>query len=155
MHPKTPQGYPTNPRGVLCTRPPTQQGGWQNTTSHLKQPPAPPKHREAENQLATSRTGTAKHRQWRQAVLTRDRNAGITHCPNCGVTLDYKTPYKPNSAEADHIIPHALGGDETLDNGRALCRRCNQRRGSLQRATKATTGQPTRQYTPLNNTQQW
>ena len=82
--------------------------------------------------MATSRTGTASHKRFRTAVLRRDRRAGIEQCPICGVTLDYSQGLRPNSAEPDHIVPHAHGGTDSADNGRTICRRCNQRRGNGQ-----------------------
>ena len=86
--------------------------------------------------MATSRTGTASHKRWRIAVLQAGINAGITHCPNCRGPLDYTNGRRPNSAEPDHIIPHSLGGENTEDNGRVLCRHCNQSRGNAQRTTQ-------------------
>lgn len=80
--------------------------------------------------MATSRTGTTAHLNFRRRVLTRDRNAGITNCPICGVTLDYKISRKPDSAEPDHIIPTKWGGTNDPSNGRTICRRCNQSRGA-------------------------
>lgn len=32
--------------------------------------------------------------------------------------------------EADHVIPYSRGGSTTLDNGQALCKDCNQKKGS-------------------------
>ena len=57
---------------------------------------------------------------------------GITHCPACGTKLQYNNngERKPNSAEADHIIPASLGGTNHPDNGRVLCAKCNSRRGN-------------------------
>lgn len=88
--------------------------------------------------MASSRTGLTPHLRFRRAVLTRDRRAGITNCPDCGTTLDYNISRKPNSAEPDHIISAAqareLGWkDSELNNprnGRTICRRCNQSRGA-------------------------
>lgn len=79
--------------------------------------------------MTTSRTGTASHKRFRRDVLRAGQQAGITHCPLCNVMLDYDEGRKPNSAEPDHIVPHALGGYDHVDNGRVICRRCNQRRG--------------------------
>lgn len=76
--------------------------------------------------MPTNRTGTAKHKHFRKQVITRDKNAGITHCPLCGILLDYEHSREPASAEADHIIPARWGGADTLDNGQTICRRCNQ-----------------------------
>ena len=64
-------------------------------------------------------------REWgriRLAVLARD---GWT-CQRCGCKL---TPGN-GSATADHIIPIANGGLTTMDNLRAMCNHCNQRRGA-------------------------
>ena len=86
--------------------------------------------------MATSRTGTTRWLNTRRACLKRDREAGITTCPLCGVTLDYNVSRLPNSAEADHIVPHAQGGEDTPENTRTVCRRCNQSRGGKQASQK-------------------
>lgn len=95
--------------------------------------------------MVTSRTGTASHKRFRRAVLNRDRRAGIIACPLCGVTLDYNTGLLPNSAVPDHIIPWAQGGRDHPDNGRTICRRCNEQRGGKRDQTKP----PTRTVTNL------
>jgi 5-methylcytosine-specific restriction endonuclease McrA len=51
------------------------------------------------------------HRQ----VFLRDGNK----CQNCG---------SQHALEVDHIQPKALGGENTLENLRLLCRNCNQRK---------------------------
>ena len=81
---------------------------------------------------AVSRTSTREHKQFRKQVLARAQAMGITHCPACGVKLQYNNngKRKPNSAEADHIIPASLGGTNHPDNGRVLCAKCNSRRGN-------------------------
>ena len=79
-----------------------------------------------------SRTSTKEHKQFRKQVLARAQAMGITHCPACGTKLQYHNDgqRKPNSAEADHIIPASLGGTNHVDNGRVLCAKCNSRRGN-------------------------
>ncbi|KTS90681.1 hypothetical protein NS183_07815 [Microbacterium testaceum] len=88
--------------------------------------------------MVTSRTGTTSHLRFRKAVLTRDRKAGITHCPECGVTLNYDISRQPNSAEPDHIIAHRYGGTNDPSNGRTICRQCNQRLGDKRRPQGST-----------------
>lgn len=83
--------------------------------------------------MATSRTGTGKWRRLRAEVIREAREQGITHCPSCRTWLDYDTPKRPNSVEADHILPHALGGTDTKDNVTILCRLCNQTKGAGKR----------------------
>ena len=89
--------------------------------------------------MATSRTGTGSHKRFRRAVLAQGRADGITHCPmpGCGVRLDYDVGRKPNSAEPDHIVPVARGGTNSAENGRVICRECNQRRGKGRRIPRA------------------
>jgi 5-methylcytosine-specific restriction protein A len=79
--------------------------------------------------MVSSRTGTSQYKHWRTRVLAAGRAAGVTHCPVCNVVLDYVNTLTPASAEPDHILPHRWGGKNVLENGRVLCRRCNQSRG--------------------------
>lgn len=80
--------------------------------------------------MGTSRTGTTEYKAWRKQALRDGQRNGIDHCPNCSVLLDYEKGKRPNSAEPDHIVPWSLGGRNTRDNARILCRRCNQSRGN-------------------------
>lgn len=52
----------------------------------------------------------------RAKVYDRDGRA----CVQCGATQDLAL---------DHIYPHSLGGEDTYDNLRTLCRSCNSRKG--------------------------
>jgi 5-methylcytosine-specific restriction endonuclease McrA len=48
-------------------------------------------------------------------------------CAICHAPIDYTLPYlHPLSFVADHIIPDAKGGPDTLDNKQASHRRCNR-----------------------------
>ena len=98
------------------------------TRHHL----TPTNKEEKNRRTAVSRTSTREHKQFRKQVLARAQAMGITHCPACGVKLQYNNngQRKPNSAEADHIIPASLGGTNHPDNGRVLCAKCNSRRGN-------------------------
>lgn len=80
--------------------------------------------------MATSRTGTGKWKRVRTQALARAHAEGQEHCPTCGTFLDYDRGRQPNSAEPDHIIPHSLGGTDSLDNVIVTCRWCNQSRGN-------------------------
>lgn len=51
-----------------------------------------------------------------------DRSNG--RCELCNIKLS-KTNF-----HADHTKPHSLGGPTTLENGRALCTACNQKKGA-------------------------
>lgn len=53
----------------------------------------------------------------RAAVYDRDGRA----CVECGATSDLSL---------DHIWPYSLGGEDTLENLRTLCRPCNSRKGA-------------------------
>lgn len=70
------------------------------------------------NWEAKPRYATAEHRAWRKQVLARAkgqcelRYQGCTH----------------RATEADHTIPTAEGGTTTLDNGKAACAPCHQKK---------------------------
>ena len=86
--------------------------------------------------MATSRTGTSTWFRVRNQRLKHDRDAGLTRCPLCGTGFDWEYSRRPNSPEADHIRPHALGGTDTFENTRTICRRCNQSLGGQQNRRK-------------------
>ena len=86
--------------------------------------------------MATSRTGTSKYLRNRATILRQAQRDGITTCPNCGTHLNYDEPHQPNSAEADHIIPHSRGGTDDTTNLTVLCRWCNSRKSNGRRKTQ-------------------
>ena len=106
--------------------------------------------------MATSRTGTTKWLRLAAHAKRRARADGLTSCPLCGTTLDYDHGKQPDSAEADHVIEWANGGQDELDNIRVICRRCNQRLGGAlghKRARRRRT-QPLR-IAPTATTSTW
>jgi len=88
--------------------------------------------------MPTSRTGSAKYKANRARLLRQAQADGVTHCPGfadvndvwqtCDKPLDFENGLRPNSAEADHILPHRFGGTDAIDNLRVLCRSCNLKR---------------------------
>ena len=86
--------------------------------------------------MATSRTGTAKWLRIRRQAIEQAIENNIFNCPTCGVGLDYEHSRQPNSAEVDHILPHSLGGEDSLANTQIICRWCNQRKGNGTRRRK-------------------
>lgn len=79
--------------------------------------------------MGASRTGTTNYLRWASRVKHKAQANGVTRCPLCNTWLDYNRGRRPNSAEADHITPDVLGGTLDIDNGRVICRRCNQELG--------------------------
>ena len=86
--------------------------------------------------MATNRTGTGKWKNIRRRVLKQARAQGLTHCPDCKRGLDYVNPYRPESAEVDHIVTVAQGGEDSVQNSRVICRDCNVRKGDGRRQDK-------------------
>lgn len=66
----------------------------------------------------TTRTGTAAHRRWAAAV---HRRYGY-RCVDCG----YQGAKGAGDVEADHEVPVAEGGSETVANGRTRCIPCHK-----------------------------
>lgn len=99
--------------------------------------------------MATSRTGTATWKRVREQAIRRAKRNGITHCRHCDTLLDYEVGLTPASAEVDHIIAHAQGGKDHLNNVEVICRLCNQSKGN--RAA------PKQRHTPepLKTSRQW
>lgn len=80
--------------------------------------------------MATSRTGTSAWKKVRKRALHLAQAHGLTRCPYCTVTLDYRVGRKPNSAEPDHIVAYANGGQDRIENLRVCCRTCNISKGN-------------------------
>lgn len=76
-----------------------------------------------------SRTGDQAWKMLRRQALALAIEQGQTCCPLCNTWLDYEHHGKGNSPEVDHIIAHADGGHDGLDNVRVICRSCNRRLG--------------------------
>lgn len=90
--------------------------------------------------MTTSRTGTTKWLRIRARVVADARASGLTHCPLCGVELDYEHAKQPNSAEVDHIVPVAQGGSDEPSNLRVICKLDNGKRGDGRRPEPAASG---------------
>lgn len=80
--------------------------------------------------MATSRTGTSQWINVSRKVLRDAQDQGVTQCPYCRTTLDYKQRRAPNGAQVDHIIPHSRGGTDTPQNLTICCRTCNISKGN-------------------------
>ncbi len=74
-----------------------------------------------------------EYRRNRDLVINRARREGVERCPRCDVVLDYDQAHQPNSAEADHIVPVAQGGDHRVENLTIICRHCNIMLGDKKR----------------------
>lgn len=82
----------------------------------------------AEYQLpddATEDTDRSDHLFRRPAVRAEILQACDNSCFYCF------TPLNDGNWEADHLVPVALGGCDTLDNAVAACRPCNRKKGCL------------------------
>lgn len=79
--------------------------------------------------MAASRTGTSQWKKVRKRALYLAQQQGIDKCPYCDVELDYTRGLQPNSAEPDHVIAHANGGQDRIENLKVCCRKCNQSKG--------------------------
>lgn len=70
------------------------------------------------------RASTKEHRDWRKAVLDRDKWQCQTRGPGC----------TGRATQSDHIIPVAEGGQTILANGAAICVTCHKRKTSIEAA---------------------
>ena len=90
--------------------------------------------------MATSRTGTGKWKRVRKQAIDKAIANEQFNCLDCGIHLDYEHSMQPNSAEVDHVLAYALGGQDTLDNTRVICRYCNQTRFHRERSGQKQAG---------------
>jgi hypothetical protein len=58
---------------------------------------------------------TQRWKRIRKSILERDRYECQIRGPKCSGV----------ASSVDHIVPHALGGDDTASNLRAACKPCN------------------------------
>ena len=102
--------------------------------------------------MTTSRTGTAIHRNMRAQTIHQAQANHQQTCPICGHWIDWDTHGKPNSPEADEIIPYYTTGQTSTNpnNWRIICRHCNQQLGAKH-------GNQQRWHTPnpLTTSQHW
>ena len=65
----------------------------------------------------------------RKSISKKTREAVLSkydgHCAYCGKDLDLK------SLRVDHLHPHYLGGEDTLDNYMPACYKCNFYKSTL------------------------
>lgn len=76
-----------------------------------------------------SRTNTTVWKSIRRQVIAQAKRDGLEHCPLCRRRLNWDAFRTPDSVEVDHIVPHVLGGEDSLQNARAICRACNHKLG--------------------------
>ena len=91
-------------------------------------------HAREEDDVTTSRTGTTRWLHNAAAAKRSARAAGLEHCPLCHVRLTWDAGLLPSSPEADHIMPHSRGGNDSIDNIQIICRKCNQKKGNGRKA---------------------
>lgn len=90
----------------------------------------------AKQSALRSNGSTTQWRKLRKVVIVRD--AGT--CQNCGMP----------GTHVDHIVPRALGGDDSLNNLQLLCANCNLRKGARFFDTPKTPMTPPGSFTPRN-----
>ena len=59
-----------------------------------------------------------------ERIVIWRRDNGTCQGQKCGKPIAF------NEMEADHITPHSKGGQTTIDNGQALCKQCNVKKGA-------------------------
>lgn len=88
--------------------------------------------------MATSRTGTARHKNLRTQAIHDARSAGQTLCPICRHPIDWDGPRGLRSPELDHIVPVERGGRDVRENVRIICGDDNRKRRSRERLARVT-----------------
>lgn len=85
---------------------------------------------------------TTRKRDPRDHHRRRDRHRrriaqGNPPCALCGEAIDFtlRSPH-PDSYEADHIVPIAQGGADSVENLQASHRRCNRAAGDKRTRTR-------------------
>ncbi|REJ85555.1 MAG: hypothetical protein DWQ36_02830 [Acidobacteria bacterium] len=82
---------------------------------------------------ATKRRPTSAQRA---AALERAEDSeGVARCTYCEVELD-RTSGSSNSAEVDHYVPWARGGETVDSNLNASCRTCNRSAGAKEKSSE-------------------
>lgn len=80
-------------------------------------------------EVHVSRTSSSTWKRLRAQVIREALAGGLTRCAVCRTKMDFEYPHRPNSVEVDHIVPHALGGQDTRENVQLLCLACNRSKG--------------------------
>lgn len=68
---------------------------------------------------------------YKKIALNNAYDAGLRHCPCCGVQLVWKANVanlQKNLATVDHMVPRSIGGADTYLNMFIMCRSCNAKR---------------------------
>lgn len=74
---------------------------------------------------------TSRNDNYRERALQDEvSNHGWYICPKCG------GKFRKSDMEADHIIPHSKGGDNSRGNLQLICRHCNRSKGASTSDTK-------------------
>ena len=65
-----------------------------------------------------------------RALQDEVSNYGWYTCPQCG------GKFRKSDMEADHIVPHSKGGDNSRGNLQLICRHCNRSKGASTSETR-------------------
>lgn len=61
----------------------------------------------------------------RRRILKRDPVCVCKGCPACKTTQAHARRCTRPSTDADHVLPHHLGGSDDETNGQGLCKSCH------------------------------